>query len=483
MGYYLDQASQFVTVTNNVAYDIKCAGFLQNFGLNCTISNNVLAFVNENLFWPGADFSGQTCAGNCGSAVYAASNAVDPIGPGSGLSAFNFTRNIVYWRQGPLLGGGSSVLSSSYSQNLYWNADDRNASFRADGFPCPESFGPLNPTKADGVMYDGQRMVAGQVLLSHGKTAWASLVGESFCVGQGTQPRQHTVWCSPPQPGNLTSITMQGDGNLCVEAGAQNHWCASSCSKDGCPAPGSLSYYGVILDNCTYCVYSGPYPHGEQTWCTPGSCSSVHGVASGGEGVAVGSGAAPTGCSFATWQRKGYDHGTVIADPMFVAPEARDFRLKPGSPALALGIRSLDVSGVGPRPLTTLAPPPPAPPPSSLLPPGPRLRDLAAARNPPLFFGTDFFDAFPYPATGDPADCVDGNMSAPGCSPNASFAAIAANEFNAGNSDSCLVWAASQPTPNNSYDFSCADRIFSFMAQHNMTYAHVNAVMQVSNCR
>ena len=35
MGYYLDQASQFVTVTDNVAHDIKCAGFLQNFGLNC----------------------------------------------------------------------------------------------------------------------------------------------------------------------------------------------------------------------------------------------------------------------------------------------------------------------------------------------------------------------------------------------------------------------------------------------------------------
>ena len=39
--YYLDQASQFVTVTDNVAYDVKCAGFLQNFGLNCTITNNV----------------------------------------------------------------------------------------------------------------------------------------------------------------------------------------------------------------------------------------------------------------------------------------------------------------------------------------------------------------------------------------------------------------------------------------------------------
>ena len=47
LGYYLDQASQFVTVTDNIAYDVKCAGFLQNFGLNCTISNNVLAATSQ----------------------------------------------------------------------------------------------------------------------------------------------------------------------------------------------------------------------------------------------------------------------------------------------------------------------------------------------------------------------------------------------------------------------------------------------------
>ena len=64
---------------------------------------------------------------------------------------------------------------------------------------------------------------------------------------------------------------------------------------------------------------------------------------------------------------------------------------------------------------------------------------------------------------------------------NASYAAIASSEFNAGNSDYCLVWSASQPTPANTYDFECADRTFAFMATHNMTYAHVNAVMQAHN--
>ena len=65
-----------------------------------------------------------------------------------------------------------------------------------------------------------------------------------------------------------------------------------------------------------------------------------------------------------------------------------------------------------------------------------------AATAPPLLFGTDLVDDSPYPATGDPAACAGGNRSAPGCQPNASYAAIAAGEFNAGNSDFCTYAAA-----------------------------------------
>mgnify|MGYP000216814899 CR=1 FL=1 len=51
--------------------------------------------------------------------------------------------------------------------------------------------------------------------------------------------------------------------------------------------------------------------------------------------------------SLAEWQKKGQDLGSAIADLLFVDPAKRDFRLQPGSPALALGIRSIDVSTMG----------------------------------------------------------------------------------------------------------------------------------------
>ena len=114
---------------------------------------------------------------------------------------------------------------------------------------------------------------------------------------------------------------------------------------------------------------------------------------------------------------------------------------------------------------------------AQLLPTGPRLRDLAAARNPPLLIGTDLIDSFPFPATGNPDDCVDGNSSAPGCTANASYAAIAADEFSSANADFSLVWIEEQPTSADVFDFNGSDLILAFMRDSNLTYAHINAVL------
>lgn len=54
--------------------------------------------------------------------------------------------------------------------------------------------------------------------------------------------------------------------------------------------------------------------------------------------------------TWAQWQGRGEDKGSLIADPLFVNAAKYDFRLKPQSPALKLGFQPFDLSTVGPRP-------------------------------------------------------------------------------------------------------------------------------------
>jgi hypothetical protein len=53
------------------------------------------------------------------------------------------------------------------------------------------------------------------------------------------------------------------------------------------------------------------------------------------------------GRTFDEWKAEGFDQHSVIADPQFENIEARDFRLKPDSPVLALGFKPIDVNESG----------------------------------------------------------------------------------------------------------------------------------------
>lgn len=55
----------------------------------------------------------------------------------------------------------------------------------------------------------------------------------------------------------------------------------------------------------------------------------------------------PGGLSLRQWQEKGYDAGSIAADPRFVDPEKSDFRLQPDSPAAKLGFEPIDTSTIG----------------------------------------------------------------------------------------------------------------------------------------
>jgi hypothetical protein len=51
----------------------------------------------------GSEADGQSCSTISGSAIYAAGAAA-----GAGRGTFTFDHNIVYWRHGPLIAGGTS---------------------------------------------------------------------------------------------------------------------------------------------------------------------------------------------------------------------------------------------------------------------------------------------------------------------------------------------------------------------------------------
>jgi hypothetical protein len=53
------------------------------------------------------------------------------------------------------------------------------------------------------------------------------------------------------------------------------------------------------------------------------------------------------GKPLAEWQKAGHETGSIIADPLLTDPANGDFRVKPGSPALALGFKPFDYSRAG----------------------------------------------------------------------------------------------------------------------------------------
>jgi hypothetical protein len=73
--------------------------------------------------------------------------------------------------------------------------------------------------------------------------------------------------------------------------------------------------------------------------------------------VGWGSGASRTGtaCTWDQWIAGGNDKSSKIADPLFVDPSKEDYRVKDGSPALALGFKNFPMDSFGVRPVSTVA--------------------------------------------------------------------------------------------------------------------------------
>eukprot|EP01062_Namystynia_karyoxenos_P050446 TRINITY_DN3922_c0_g1_i1.p1 TRINITY_DN3922_c0_g1~~TRINITY_DN3922_c0_g1_i1.p1 ORF type:complete len:697 (+),score=175.02 TRINITY_DN3922_c0_g1_i1:103-2091(+) len=131
-GYYTDQASRFVEIRDNIAYNTKCSGFHQHYGIDNVLENNIFYNVN---------------AGGCDAAVRSSAHA---SGEGA-TSSFTFRGNIVSWRVGPLFTATSwnSFANETFANNVYWNGAAGGITF-----PCPKP-APAGPAAAAGANMTG----------------------------------------------------------------------------------------------------------------------------------------------------------------------------------------------------------------------------------------------------------------------------------------------------------------------------------------
>jgi hypothetical protein len=96
-GLYTDEGSTDVRMYGNVVYRTKSAGFHQHYGKDNVVSDNVLAFGGE---------------------AQVMRTREEPH------RSFAFERNIVYWKDAPLLGGNWRGNNNyEFRKNLYWRAD------------------------------------------------------------------------------------------------------------------------------------------------------------------------------------------------------------------------------------------------------------------------------------------------------------------------------------------------------------------------
>jgi len=101
-GIYPDEGSTHLLVENNLVYRTKTGGFHQHYGKENHIINNIFALAR----------TGQIIR-----------TRVEPH------LSFTFERNIVYWKEGPLLGSNWSGDNYALDYNLYWNASGKPVRF------------------------------------------------------------------------------------------------------------------------------------------------------------------------------------------------------------------------------------------------------------------------------------------------------------------------------------------------------------------
>lgn len=101
-GLYYDEGSTGIVSENNLVHHVKDGGFHQHYGRENVVRNNILAFSDE--------------------AQVKRTRAEEHL-------SFTFERNIVYWKDAPLIGSNFSGENFKFDNNLYWRTDGKAVDF------------------------------------------------------------------------------------------------------------------------------------------------------------------------------------------------------------------------------------------------------------------------------------------------------------------------------------------------------------------
>jgi parallel beta-helix repeat protein len=106
-GIYFDEGTTHITAENNIVYNTKTGGFHQHYGKENTVRNNIFAYSTHDQLQRSRQEPHQS---------------------------FAFERNIVYWKQGNLLGSyWADTDKYAFDHNLYWRTDGKPVLFSLRG--------------------------------------------------------------------------------------------------------------------------------------------------------------------------------------------------------------------------------------------------------------------------------------------------------------------------------------------------------------
>jgi hypothetical protein len=101
-GIYPDEGSSDILIENNVVYNCKSANFHQHYGRENIVRNNIFAFGKESQLMR--------------------TRTEEHV-------SFNLERNIVYWKDGALLGSNWNDNNYHLDGNLYWKVGGGDVRF------------------------------------------------------------------------------------------------------------------------------------------------------------------------------------------------------------------------------------------------------------------------------------------------------------------------------------------------------------------